>query len=648
MPYLSKEYEEFLIEFKFRRHSLYEKICNVTEKILPIPPTRDIEKKFLEAISFSHLDITPKGALSLTFLATILIPIILILAGFIFNLLSGPYIVLLVVLTISIFYYLYSLPYAIATSFKIKASSEMVLAIIYMSVAMKVIPNLEYAVKFAASNLTGPLAKDLKKILWDVYIGRYVTIADALDEFIRKWKRENEEFTEALYLMKTAFFESSLQRDKVLSEAVSIVLSGTKERMETYSQELKTPVTVLNAIGILLPIVGLVFFPLVSIFIPEAISPLYLVVGYDIILPITVYWLMRTSLQKRPATFHQPEISKHPKFVRSKSEPIIFFLAVAISAVLIGFSYNQINLFKGQLFSLELLIYSMLIIWSITFGVVFYTLLTTINKLKLREEVAGIESELGEVLFQIGTQLSRGMPVEAALRNSLPKIKELKISKMVEKILYNIESLGMTFSSAVFDENSGAINYFPSKLISAVMKAVVEISKGGMASLSDAMISIANFLRNMHIVEEDLKEKLSDIVGTMDIQAILLAPLSTGIVVSVYAIMMQIIVSLSGFISEFQSKLASYGTSGDVLTGIININQVVGVHVTQLIVGIYMVEVVSMMALFTSIIKHGEDKLLRKYTIGKTLLLGTIIYSVVSLFIYTGLTAFVPIAELFR
>lgn len=74
-----------------------------------------------------------------------------------------PYLALVAIFTITFFYYLYSLPFSIATTFRIKAASEMVLGVLYMSIAMKVIPNLEYAIKFAGENLTGPLARDFKK-----------------------------------------------------------------------------------------------------------------------------------------------------------------------------------------------------------------------------------------------------------------------------------------------------------------------------------------------------------------------------------------------------------------------------------------------------------------------------------------------------
>ena len=643
MP-LSKEYEEFLQEFKFRRGSLYEKVCGISETVLPINPPQ--KEKFESAIKFAHIDITPKGAFGFAILFTILFALSFLLIGFLLNILFNiPYLLFISAFAATIFYYLYSMPFTIATSFRIRASSEMVLAIVYMSIAMKVVPNIEYAIKFAATNLTGPLARDLKKILWDVYTGNFVSINDALEPFMEKWKRENEEFVKAIFLIKSAFFESSEKRNKMLAEAINVALNGTKERMKGYAQELKSPLTVLNALGILLPIIGLVFFPIMSIFLPDIIQPAFLVIGYNVILPIVIYWMMKTYLEKRPATFHQPNLSKYPKFAHEKILSPLLIISLIIASVATGFSYYQYSLAK-EAFSTSVLLYSMIVTWGLSGGIILYTVLTTINKIKIREEIVQIESELGEVLFQLGTQVTRGMPIENALQTSLPRIKDLKISKMVEKILYNMESFGMTFNAAVFDKNAGAINYFPSNLIEAVMKAVTEISKGGMAALSDAMLAISTYLRNMHEVEEELKDLLEDVSSTMGMQALILAPLSSGIVVSMSALVIRLMTVLKIAVDKIQSSFSSYGPAGaaggGIVISIINLNDIMSIYGFQLIVGIYLIEVVAMISIFTSIIKYGDESIMKKYTLGKTLAIAIVIYSIVLLGAYFAFISLVP------
>jgi hypothetical protein len=646
---LSKEYEEFLEEFRLRKMTFYEGMCASFEGLMPLNPPN--AAKIQEAINFAHMNLTPRGSFALCIFFAILFPAFFLSVGFLLNILTPAYIILIATFTLAIFWYLYSLPLTLATSFRIRASSEMVLAIVYMTIAMKVVPNIEYAIKFTATNLRGPLARDLKKIIWDVYTGKQTSMLDALDPFMEKWKRESEEFTKAIFLIKSSFFESSERRNKVLNEAVSVVLNGTKERMKHYAQDLKAPITVLNALGILLPVIGLVFFPIMSIFLPDLIQPAFLVIGYNIMLPIVIYWMMKTYLEKRPATFHQPDISRHPQFMKEKLFNLIFILSIIIPSIIVALSYWQITLIKDPV-SFPLLAYSLAITWAISGGIIIYTIFTTRNKLKLREDIIQIESELGEVLFQLGQQVTRGLPIENALKESLPRIRELKISKMIEKIMYNMETFGMTFTASVFDKNAGAINYYPSNLIEAVMKAVTEISKGGMVVLSDAMLSISTYLKNMHEVEEELKSLLEDVSSNMSMQALLLAPMSAAIVVALTAMVIQLVQILKIAVDKIQSQLTSYGPLGSMGNGflgsILQVNKIIPIQNFQLIVGFYLVEVVVMISIFTSIINYGEDKLLRKYNLGKLLLYGMLIYSGVLLLIYFAFTSLMPIGNFLK
>jgi len=649
-PRLSKEYEEFLEEFRLRKMTFYETMCASFESLIPFNPPN--AEKVQEAIDFAHMNLKPRGPFALSIFFLILFPAFFLSLGYLLNILNLAYVVLIGVFAVTIFWYLYSLPLTMATSFRIKASSEMVLAIVYMSIAMKVIPNIEYAIKFAATNLKGPLARDLKKIVWDVYTGKQVSMLDALDPFMEKWKRENEEFTKAIFLIKSSFFESTEKRNKVLSEAVNVVLNGTKDRMKHYAQDLKAPLTVLNALGILLPIIGLVFFPIMSIFLPTLIQPVFLVIGYNIMLPIVIYWLMKTYLERRPATFHQPDIFRHPLFAKKKMfnlfNPLII-ISIVLPIGIIAFSLWQISMIK-ELINFPLLGYSLAITWAVSGGIIIYTIFSSKNKLKIREDVVQIESELGEVLFQLGNQITRGMPIENALKETLPRIREMKISKMIEKIMYNMETFGMTFSSAVFDKNAGAINYYPSNLIEAVMKAVTEISKGGMLVLSDAMLSIATYLKNMHDVEEDLKDLLEDVASNMNMQALILAPLSAGIVVSMTSLVIRLVQILGKAVEKIQSQLASSGPLGSIGNGFLGsflqVKNLIPIQNFQLIVGFYMIEVVSMISIFMTIISYGDDRLMRNYNLGKLLLYSTLIYSGILLMIYFAFSTLLPIETL--
>ena len=73
----SKEYQEFRQEFMPKHVTVYEQLCNYSEKILKIRVGEKKGKLITENINIGHLKITPSGVISLSFLA----PIIIILFG---------------------------------------------------------------------------------------------------------------------------------------------------------------------------------------------------------------------------------------------------------------------------------------------------------------------------------------------------------------------------------------------------------------------------------------------------------------------------------------------------------------------------------------------------------------------------------------
>jgi hypothetical protein len=645
-----KDYAEFVRgETEKTERTLYESACELAEKVLPISPWKGLGDKYQDAITFSHMKVTPRAAFSLVVLATVAAVALPVAVTVPLGLFSSSVATIVVIIAIALFYYLYDYPTHHATVFRIRASAEMVLAIVYMTISMRISPNIENAVKFAADNLSGPLDTDLNQLLWDIYTRKYDTAAAGLEWFIKKWKRENNEFADALYLIKTSTIESQSRRDKVLDEAVSVILQGTRERMKEYSLDLRTPVTVINALGILLPVIGMVFLPMVGIFMPEAIQPVFIAIGYNVMLPLVVYWLMSTYLDRRPYSFHNPDLSDHPKF-RSEKTWVYPAIGLLVALPLIGVGLYGVMTSTG-IFSFNQLIYSLLISVGICGGIVAYSISYAIRKMKLRNEIVQIENEFIEVLFQLGNQLMRGIPFETTLRNVTPQIRNLKISSFFDRVLYNIETFGMTLEQAVFDEKSGAIHEYPSKMIRAIMHAIVEISRRGMDTTSRAMITISTYMKNSRSVEAELKDMLSEVTSTMQMQAVLLAPLSSGIVVALAALMMSMLIMLNKTVEELYGTFTGsgpFGVGGGLFDSVLRVDKMMPVHSFQLIVSLYMIEVVGMLAVFLSIIQNGDEDLLKRMTLGKTLIMAFAIYAIVMVAGYSLFSSLIPMTGLAR
>src|SRR3989338_2202027 len=347
---VSKEYQEFKKELMPPHLTLYEKLCNLSEKILKIKPDPNKEKIIAENINVAHLNITPSGVISFSFLAPILIITFGPLFSFLF--LQSLFFVLFFLITgASLIMPLGKLPEYIANSWRLKASNQMVLCIFYVVTYMRHTSNLENAVEFAADHLAPPLSIDLKKVLWDVETEKYESIKESLDMYLETWKKWNFEFIESFNLIESSLYEGSEQRRlNSLDKALDVILSETYEKMLHYAHNLQSPITMLHMLGIILPILGLVILPLIVSFM-ENVKWYHIATVYNVTLPITVYFMGKNILSKRPTGYGENDISEdNPELKKYKDilvrignaelkiNPIIFSVIMGGFLFIIGLS----------------------------------------------------------------------------------------------------------------------------------------------------------------------------------------------------------------------------------------------------------------------------------------------------------------------
>jgi len=667
----SREYKIFKEEERLSSlpRTLYEKACRFTNKILNVEPDKETEKKLQEAIDFCHLKVTPNQVASLTILFAFFVcfPTLILIITHEFFLqdikytestlkfcikgtvdtfastctVHGPGIpfgigMLIFFLAIPFTYYLYMYPLHLRKKYEVRVGSEVVTLILYMAMFMRNVPSLEGAVRFASENLSGPLGLELKKLMWDVEVGNYISMQEALIDYSSKWS-ENKDFIEALEILITSLTQPGERRISMLDEAVNIVLEGNREAAKHYNQKLKMPVMIVHAMGVILPIMGLVLFPVIAIFLGVEATMLF--VGYDIILPMILFFVITNILELRPATFSKIDISENPdippkgKFFMGKGRkafpawPISLIVTLTVS----GTGILLFAISKG-----EGIYETLIILLGIVCGIGSYLLLTSNDSMKVRDKVRRIESEFGEALFQLGNHIAGGIPIELAMERSMDRIKELKIKDLFQRALNNMRNLGLTFRQAFFDREYGAVRYYPSKLIKSVMHTVVESTKKGVSTAANAMLSVSRYLRGLHQTQEEVKSELNDVLNSLKFQALFLSPFISGVTVTMAIIMIRIL-------SELGQKFQQLEASGSTFAGFISMLK--EVHITSvdfiLVVGIYLIETCILLSIFINGIENGEDPIGRNNLIGYVLIIGFIVF-IVSVFI--TLSLFGPLA----
>jgi hypothetical protein len=419
---------------------------------------------------------------------------------------------------------------------------------------------------------------------------------------------------------------------------------GTKFRMKKYALKMRSPLKILNAFGILLPMLGLIFFPVLVIFVQEIAKPELIAFSYMVLLPATVYLFLRQYFYTKPYSYHQVEMKNLESFRRRKI--IALFLSLVVT--LIPASYLLYLLSNIQaIFSTEQFLYSFLIVVLLSSSVILYSFIVSFNNLKKNKEILKIESELPVALFQMGVMSSIGKPIETSLEDLLPRIKTLKIVEMFKIILYNIKTLGMPLESAVFEEKVGAIYSYPSRIITTAFRLLSDISKRGVIFLSMALKSMSEFLKDADEVNNASDEILSETTSDMQIQAWVFAPLSAGVVVGLMAIVIYIFSFFGSSLQDFKAILGE--DLGDAafasFSFLFNIGEQIPFHYFQLIVGVYLIEMVFIISHFLGELNFGEDEVNKNFELGKIMLVAIAVYSVVVLLLYFGITNFIKMPE---
>lgn len=642
------DYRQFLKDIKQGPESLYEKACAFAEKFLRIKPDKKTSDKIEEWLRTAYIIASPSGVLSLTILLLVLLPLS-ILVFMISGLMDFLFSLILLFFSLALVYLAYNYPESHARAVQVKMNSDIVLAILYMVIYMRNNPSIEGGVKFAADNLSGPLSWDLKKLMWDVEVGVYENVDVALLSYLAKWKEKNQEFVEAMHTLRNSASEVDARRAVMYDEAVSVILNGTRERMKHYAQGLRMPVMLIHAMGILLPIIGLVMFPIVVLFMQEAVKPVFIFIGYDIFLPAFILWYMNYILQTKPPTFSQPDISQVKglpplgKFkIKKKFFPILpFSLLAALPFLIIGTSGFASPDTDVSLIS------SVIIIIGISAGLFVYGLLDSWQKMKIRNDIERIESEFSEALFQLGNRIAGGTPIEVAIDKASENLKNMKIAEFFWNISANMKKLGMSFEQALFDKEYGAVWSYPSRLIKSVMRAIVQSSEKGVRVASMSMLTVSRYLKGMHEVKEEINEILGETVSSMKFLALILAPIVSGVVVTMAVVIMRILSSLCGQIGELASEVETGGFSSFVFCGGWGQGTAtppISAGSFQLIVGLYMLETIILLSFFINRIEYGDDAVGLRNIIATIVIFATIMY-VASWFITQAMFG-VPIEEL--
>ena len=638
--FTSKEFKTFIAK-KTVATGVYERLCQISGKIFKMAVPRDQKKEYDEILQSFDMDITAEDTQSfaiLELLFSMIFGVVILLVSMLFG---------IVMISVGFFGFLYfrNYPARLVAIRRAKASTEIILAVLYIVIYMKTVSNLESAIRFAAENLEGPLSGDLKKILWDVETKKYADVQEALNMYLQQWKKYNEAFVDSIYLIETSLVQTSEDRRVgMLEQALKRILDGTYETMVHYVNDLRTPISAVFMLGITLPIMGLVMLPLIGAFMAGAVNPETLFIFYDVVLPLAVVAIIMQILSTRPTAFPQIDLSHHPlvppedhfefmgRYIHAAIPAVIVFIILVSPYIWYAFALqSSANPNENDI------LFSLFVILAMGASISLYAKLASGVRVKIREQVKAVEKDFSYAVFQIGNRLSEGVPAEIAMLKTAQIMKGSNISNFIKQIADNMAKLGLDLRRAIFDPKYGAILLYPSSMIRSVMKIFIQSTRESQEIAAASLTHISNYLMSVHNIEEKIKDVLSETLSTLKFQSSFIAPLISGIIVGLTSMILIILATLGQKISALTTAGASGaggfggGAGGLAAFGFFELSNTIPLPVFQLIVGIYLVEIVIISTMLASKIEYGDDKIQELDSISKDLIIAIIIYFVIAL-----------------
>src|SRR3989344_176201 len=677
---ISREYSRFKDDM-IPQISRYERMCKSLGNILKVRVKQNDALRIQRYLDIAHLDVTPSQAFGLAFVSFIIVFFLGILATAVIYVFTGnislSFILLLFLASIFVFYYSYSTPSRLANKWRLKASSQMVPCILYIVAYMKHTSNLERAIQFVSQNLPAPLSLDFKKVFWDVETGRFPTVKESLDYYLETWRDYSMEFVESFHLIESSLYEpNDAERIRILERSLQVILDGVYEKMLKFSHEVRSPLTNLYMLGIVLPTLGLALLPLASALLGGLVKWYHVVVLFNIIIPLAVFYLSSQIMLKRPGGYGETEtLEKNPFYSRYKSKKPYFiaFLAV-LPLLLIGIAplvlpfvtgvdpglqeiglgiFGQSKFFDFKTspdgsttgpFGFGALMMSLMLPLGVAMFFSIAYKIRTKELIKAREASKGLEEEFASSLFQLGNRIGDGIPAEIAFGKVAESSRGQVTEDFFKIVNSNVQQAGMSLDEAIFSPSRGAIIYYPSNLIATSMRILIESVKKGLQVAARSLMSISEYIKNIHKINERLRDLLAEVVSDMKSNMVFLAPLLAGIVLGL-ASMITAILSRLDLLFQVggDQTIEGFGSLSSILS-IFVLNSMIPPYLLQISIGIYIIEIAFILTKTLVTVDSGEDVLKTTNDLSKNLKRGMILYIITSLISIISLALLASVA----
>lgn len=494
---------------------------------------------------------------------------------------------------------------------------QMIDAVSYMAMSMRLTPSMHRAVLFAARNVGEPLAARLRQVIVDVELRKFDSIEAAFLELARTYDPGNEEFQQALRSLRTAELQGTTDGvERALDRATSTVFEGTMRRVKEFSDGLQRPVFVLFSLGVVLPLMVGSMLPLMS---ASGIggSLWAAVLLMDVLFPVLFVITARRILDKRPLVRRSTLVAFED---RGRARRAILAIAAGAALVALGAHLSLVAndatsaqaeldaaLADGTIGGMDPLARAELearaaapdreataavaavlgplpVLWGVAAAAALYFLPALREPRRRRQEVASVENALPDALFQIGSRVADGMPLEPAIQRTAASMDGEPVASLLRRVLAHLTLKRTSPSEALFGRE-GALAGFPSEYVSASLKTIVELVRKDVSGAGRTIVAVSDHMRDLRRMDREVASRLRPVTDMMRSTATLFAPIILGITSALYLVVVRLAPSLPISSGATMAAPLPVGAFTLVLGGFVLAISAATMHFTSRLVG---------------------------------------------------------------
>lgn len=524
---------------------------------------------------------------------------------------------------------------------------EMLKAIMHLSTFVSMNTSIEYAIIQTKQNLTGTLRTQFEAIARKLRLREKNTLGELYEEYTPIWNEVNPDFVKALRLVEIAGMSPLSERMSILKEVQESLLISYHTAGKRFAEDLSNKAKSLVALGVLFPTISLMLLPMISVFMPGVISVALLAFVYDVLFP-AILLILALNFSAKRIQVDTIKLSDSPQY---KPVPLwhwlislLFIVCLAIPTIL---HLAAINTSTKAAVKVEYEFLSIFVCWLLGLGVflaiIFMSYFYTRRYEKLWQEVSDTEQDVPYLLQTFSTYLDLNVSMENILPEIIDDYKthgfgNRPAAKFFSRLMHHFR----TTKKSIGDLTRNVLpKICPSKKVSGVLSEIVSFTDISQKSAARAAKIIRKQTIAIMRLDDYIRTLLSETVSLINVTTLFLAPMLSAAAVLMSVAIVKALVFIQGVLEGIGSGMGSSSMN----LGLVDITTIMPPTVVEIIISIYLLELIVVLSIFSSNIKNGNDPFLLVRTLLANMI-GFMLFSVILLFGYFAINNWV-FAEFF-